>query len=188
MLVEKKRFPRQKLCGEFISPECLTHFDELGILDELSIDAADIERTVFYARNGRSLAVPSEWFADGSHALGLSRAQMDYRLLERARMVGAEGLEDTQAVGVIFENEKVVGVRLKREGETTEIRARIVIDATGRSRMLMREVDKISGAVRGQRVVIAVPHPVQATDAAGAGPIPNFLVGAGLRFPTVINA
>jgi flavin-dependent dehydrogenase len=26
LLVEEKKFPRAKLCGEFISPECLTHF------------------------------------------------------------------------------------------------------------------------------------------------------------------
>jgi flavin-dependent dehydrogenase len=25
-LIEKDRFPREKLCGEFISPECLRHF------------------------------------------------------------------------------------------------------------------------------------------------------------------
>ena len=33
VIVERYRFPRQKLCGEFISPECLAHFDELGVRD-----------------------------------------------------------------------------------------------------------------------------------------------------------
>ena len=26
LLAEQKKFPREKLCGEFISPECLPHF------------------------------------------------------------------------------------------------------------------------------------------------------------------
>ena len=34
LLVEKHKFPREKLCGEFISPECLRHFWELGITPE----------------------------------------------------------------------------------------------------------------------------------------------------------
>ena len=32
VLVERDRFPRHKLCGEFISPECFGHFAELGVL------------------------------------------------------------------------------------------------------------------------------------------------------------
>ncbi len=31
LLVEQKKFPRAKLCGEFISPECQAHFEKLGV-------------------------------------------------------------------------------------------------------------------------------------------------------------
>ncbi len=31
LLLEKERFPRHKLCGEFISPECLAEFARLGV-------------------------------------------------------------------------------------------------------------------------------------------------------------
>jgi flavin-dependent dehydrogenase len=31
LLVEQKKFPRAKLCGEFISPECQDHFEKLGV-------------------------------------------------------------------------------------------------------------------------------------------------------------
>jgi flavin-dependent dehydrogenase len=116
LLVEKKKFPRAKLCGEFISPECLTHFEELGILDEvLSAGSVRLHETVFYARNGKGVSVPSEWFKSDSFALGLSRAKMDARLLMRAREVGVEVLEETQAVSLVIEDEKVCGVRLRNE-------------------------------------------------------------------------
>ena len=36
LLAEQKRFPREKLCGEFISPECLEHFARLGVLERMT--------------------------------------------------------------------------------------------------------------------------------------------------------
>ena len=34
LLVEQKKFPRAKLCGEFISPECADLFARLGVADQ----------------------------------------------------------------------------------------------------------------------------------------------------------
>src|SRR5437763_8723051 len=89
LLVEKERFPRQKLCGEFISPECLEHFAELGVLDEMQkSDGAAISETIFYGRGGRGVTVPSAMFGSVyANAVGLSRAEMDLRLMERAKQV-----------------------------------------------------------------------------------------------------
>jgi len=62
-LVERYKFPRQKLCGEFISPECLLHFDELGVLDQMLAAGGDrIYETRFFETGGRSISVPSGWF------------------------------------------------------------------------------------------------------------------------------
>src|SRR6185369_8181151 len=89
LLLEQKNFPRPKLCGEFISPECQTHFEKLGAAAVMEQSApAKITRTSFYARKGRHVDVPSSFF--GGVALGLSRATMDHNLLERAREVGVE--------------------------------------------------------------------------------------------------
>src|ERR671933_106926 len=116
LLAEQKRFPREKLCGEFISPECLEHFARLGALERMeAAHGACVARTVFYAPSGRSLTVPSAWFAGGGEAaLGLSRAEMDARLLERARESGVCVLEDATLEGVIVEEDAREG---KREDE-----------------------------------------------------------------------
>ena len=143
-LVEREKFPRQKLCGEFISPECLAHFRELGVIDEmLSAGGERITKTVFYEPNGKFVAVPSEWFSQGgAGALGLSRAEMDFRLLEKAKAVGVEVLEETQAIGLLTENE-IAGVKVRDEhGETKEISADLTIDATGRARVLGKLAEK----------------------------------------------
>src|SRR5215470_3380903 len=35
LLLEKSRFPREKLCGEFITPECFNVFDRLGVRERI---------------------------------------------------------------------------------------------------------------------------------------------------------
>ncbi|MCU1266044.1 MAG: hypothetical protein JWM21_2362 [Acidobacteria bacterium] len=137
LLVEQKKFPRAKLCGEFISPECLKHFDRLGVSERmLTAGGRALTQTVFYARGGRSVNVPSNWFDNHTTALGLSRAEMDHRLLERARNVGVSVLEETQATGLINEARRIRGVTLKSKGVARESTAAIIIDATGRTRAL----------------------------------------------------
>ncbi|HEX8688028.1 MAG TPA: FAD-dependent oxidoreductase, partial [Pyrinomonadaceae bacterium] len=113
LLAERERFPREKLCGEFISPECLEHFARLGVSEEMSRGGAQVSETVFYAPSGRGVSVPSAWFgAAAGAALGLSRAEMDARLLARAREAGAVVLEEAALAGVVFEGGRVRGVRL----------------------------------------------------------------------------
>src|SRR5712692_9167145 len=57
LLAEQKKFPREKLCGEFISPECAVHFERLGVIDRmLAAGPARLDETVFYARNGKSVS------------------------------------------------------------------------------------------------------------------------------------
>ena len=142
LLVEEKKFPRAKLCGEFISPECLTHFKRLGVLDQMtSAGGTALSETVFYSRRGHSVAVPSEWFGSGATALGLSRSEMDRRLLDRAKAAGVLVLENSHASGLIREYGSVQGIRLKTVEGVDEYSSLVTIDATGRARALARHMD-----------------------------------------------
>lgn len=142
LLAEQKRFPRPKLCGEFISPECLGHFERLGVMERMVMaSGAQLTETVFYSERGSSVSVPSSWFNEGERgALGLSRAEMDARLLERAREAGVMVLEEAQASHLILEKGSVCGLQLKSMGERSALRVRalITIDATGRASALAR--------------------------------------------------
>ncbi|HTK38463.1 MAG TPA: NAD(P)/FAD-dependent oxidoreductase [Pyrinomonadaceae bacterium] len=140
-LIEREKFPREKLCGEFISPECLRHFRELGVFDKMLSAGGDrITETHFYAVSGKSIAVPSDWFDGGDAALSLSRAEMDFQLLQRARTVGVEVIEEASVVGL---EENALKVRHKN-GDTDEVMGDLFIDATGRSRILSKLVQKRS--------------------------------------------
>jgi len=143
LLIEEKKFPRAKLCGEFISPECLTHFKRLGAMDQMrAAGGASLSETVFYSRLGKSLAVLSEWFKSGTNALGLSRSEMDHQLLERAKSVGVAVLEEAHASLLVRQGEEVCGIRVKTGDVTRDYEALVTIDATGRTRALARYLDR----------------------------------------------
>ncbi len=145
VLIEREKFPRHKLCGEFISPECLKHFKELGVLEEmLAVGGDRISETVFYSQTGKNISVPSDWFkGEINGALSISRAEMDVRLMEKARSLGVSVLEETQVIGLLSENEKVCGVKARVENrETKEIFADLIIDATGRANVLGKLIGK----------------------------------------------
>jgi len=141
LLVEQKQFPRAKLCGEFISPECRRHFDNLGVSDAmLAAGPSAITETVFYSTRGHHVTIPSSWFG-GPAALGLSRAVMDNLLLRRAQESGVNVLEGTSISELIIDGNNVLGVKIKIDGHEQDYRVPLTIDATGRARVLTRKLN-----------------------------------------------
>jgi flavin-dependent dehydrogenase len=169
LLAEQKRFPREKLCGEFISPECAVHFERLGVIDRmLAAGPARLHETVFYARSGKSVCVPSAWFGANGSALGLSRAEMDERLLRGAGEAGVTVLEDAQVADLLFEQAQVRGVSLKSAGNQISYRAPVTIDATGRARSLARRVGRQRSGANRAPLVAFKAHLENTRVAAGA--------------------
>ena len=143
LLAEQKKFPRPKLCGEFISPECCAHFERLGVAERmLAGNPAELSETVFYSKNGAKVSVPSKWFSGGGIALGLSRAEMDERLLRKAIDVGVDVQEDVSVADLLLQDGRVNGVKVKHNGTEQTIAASITIDATGRTRALTRMFER----------------------------------------------
>ena len=137
VLVEQKKFPRAKLCGEFISPECQRHFENLGVAEAIKLSTpAAITETIFYSTRGHHVTIPSNWFGKPA-ALGLSRAAMDHVLLQRARDCGVTVLEGTTITEPIREGHTVRGVKLKTNEQYL---APLTIDATGRAHILSRKL------------------------------------------------
>ena len=152
LLVEEKKFPRQKLCGEFISPECIAHFKRLGVFDQMiGAGGAPVSETVFYSRRGNRVVVPSEWFKSGTQALGLTRSEMDHQLLERAKTAGVLVLEEAHASRLLYAGETIRGMHVRNGEATRDYEARITIDATGRRRSLARQLDP-QRANRGKHI------------------------------------
>ena len=144
LLVEQKKFPRAKLCGEFVSPECQDHFQKLGVARAIVCsEPAPLSETVFYSSRGHQVTVPSSWFGERM-ALGLSRAVMDEVLLRRAVDVGVEVIEGGSVVGPRINADSVNGLRVREGAVEHDFHAPLTIDATGRARILARKLNHAS--------------------------------------------
>jgi hypothetical protein len=93
-----------------------------GVKDQMfAAGPATLAETVFYSRNGSKVSVPSSWFGSDGVALGLSRSEMDERLLRRADAAGATVLEDAQVTDLVFESGRVQGVTLKARSQPEDL-------------------------------------------------------------------
>lgn len=155
LLVEKSRFPREKLCGEFLSPECLNVFDRLGVRQRIfDAGARTIRRFKLFAPDGRCLEIPMAWISDGHElAIGLSRATMDFILLERAREVGAEIREGFQVLPKLHREAGLSFIEGKTDGSTVEkLAASLVIDASGRNGVFSNQLRQEASRFQGSRL------------------------------------
>ena len=146
LLVEKDRFPRDKVCGEFVSAEGCAVLRRLGLLDTVAGKGAmPMDACLLADAKGRSLecALPDLPGA-GRTALGLSRAVFDEALLAHAASRGVAVRDKTTAVSPILDDGCVTGlnVRTGAESDADEaIRASLVIAADGRRSMLQRALN-----------------------------------------------
>jgi menaquinone-9 beta-reductase len=109
-LVEKARFPRRKVCGEFLSAAAWPLLDELGVASRIaSMAGPEVHRVGLFAGRERLAAPMPRSAMFRGRALG--REHLDTVLMERAAAAGAHVVQGDA-----------------RDGS---IKARVVIDASG---------------------------------------------------------
>jgi len=135
-LVDRARFPRDKACGEFLSPGATPLLDELGVTG--AIDAAgarrlDRVRIVADGRPPLELTFPAGDAPAWGYAL--SRRCLDAILVDAAREAGARVVEETRVGGIRRDAEgRVTGVVGRDPGdEPVALAARLVVGAGGRN-------------------------------------------------------
>ena len=143
LLVERARFPRDKVCGEFVSAEGCEVLQRLGVLGELiSVGAPRIDSCRISGRRGNRVDAPLPHPPGrGAPGMGISREVMDAVLLEYAGRCGVEVLQRHEAVAPVIEGSRVRGVRVRRVGHATpgeQLRASLVVAADGRRSMFVR--------------------------------------------------
>ena len=120
---EKERFPRRKVCGEFVSAPTWELLRELGVAQALSAQAGPpVTRVGLFAGGHRiEAAMP-----DASHGRAIGRHLLDAALLDAARAAGA----DVRQPAAVREVERLGEWHHARVGDD-EIAARIVVDTHG---------------------------------------------------------
>ncbi len=136
LVFEKERFPRRKVCGEFLSADALGSLERLGVREDVEARAERIREGELYLRNGRPIA-----FHLPARALGISRFVLDDLLARRAAELGAEFRFGARVRDVAPEG---AGWRVRfSEGlQDAEVAARAVVGAWGRWDALDRALNR----------------------------------------------
>lgn len=137
LLIEKDRFPRNKVCGEFLSAGALPLLERLGVAREIqACRPEEIRAGRLELRGGSSVA-----FQLGKPALGLSRYRLDHLLAAHAEVSGARVRFGTRVLSASPQNG---GFRIHcvTEAHESEVRAAAVIGAWGRWDALDRNLGR----------------------------------------------
>jgi flavin-dependent dehydrogenase len=151
-LFERERFPRFHI-GESLIPETYWVLQRLNMLDKLRKSPFVKKYSVQFVNRQGKLSEPFYFMEHRPHECSQTwqvvRAEFDQMLLDNAREHGVAVEEGVRVLEVLFEGERAVGVRVAGEdGAEREVRAKVVIDASGQSSMIMsrlglREWDEV---------------------------------------------
>lgn len=140
-LFERDHFPRFHI-GESLIPETYWTLRRLNMLGKMQDSHFVRKYSVQFVNQRGKLSEPF-YFVDhkpheASQTWQVRRSEFDHLMLNNAREHGVRVQEGARVLEVLFEGEKAVGVRVKVENQPErEVRAKVVIDASGQSSLLM---------------------------------------------------
>ncbi len=160
ILFDRARFPRDKVCGEFISPAADDLLSELNVLEEIeSFSPLRLGGVAVSAYGGDEVLCPypdRPGSLDPVTSLSFERFQLDQLLINRAKAAGVEVREGHQVSDLIVDEGQVVGVKVRDpERVDFEIRAPLVIDAGGRNAISLRKFDLRKNEKGDKKIALA---------------------------------
>jgi len=132
LVVEKKRFPREKTCGDGLTPRSVRQLEDIGLGDELSQHHRfEGLRSIAF---GKTLELKWPEHPDyPGYGYIVTRHDLDEMVAARAEKAGAAVWQETEALEPLLENGLVRGARVKgkESGKTIDVKARYVVIADG---------------------------------------------------------
>jgi geranylgeranyl reductase family protein len=131
LCVDKSTFPREKVCGDGLTPRGVRALQHLGV-DPTEPGFVRIDGLRVY---GPTVSLDLPWpRLESLPDFGVVRTRhdLDHLLVQRAVKAGARLWERAEALGPLVDDGWVVGARVRREdGEPETVRARYVLAADG---------------------------------------------------------
>jgi geranylgeranyl reductase family protein len=149
-IVDRSRFPREKLCGDTLNPGSLALLDRLGISAGVRKRALAVTGMVVTGPGGTRVVGEYE---SGLRGAAISRHDLDLLLLEEATQAGAAFDAGVMVRGPLLsaDGSHLVGVRVAANAEEHDLRARLVIAADGRHSRLAFNLGLSAYAVHPRR-------------------------------------
>jgi geranylgeranyl reductase family protein len=132
LLVEKKRYPREKTCGDGLTPRAVKELEDLGLAEPL----AEFHRFEGLRSMAHGLTLELPWPDHPDyprHGYVVPRKDLDQMVAERAVKAGATLWQEAEAVEPVAERGIVTGAVIKRKetGRAEPVGARYVVVADG---------------------------------------------------------
>jgi len=146
-ILDRARFPRDKPCAEYLSPQASRILEAMGALALVeNAGAAKLGGMLVRAPNGEHIrgdfAAEHGFSGFRDRGLAIRRRVLDALLLERARAAGVEVLEHTRVTDLVRDvTGRTIGVRtLSPDGAASDVRARLTIGADGLRSVIARSL------------------------------------------------
>lgn len=164
LLFDRARFPREKPCAEYLSPQASRILAEMGALELVeAAGAAQLAGMVVRAPSG--VEIRGEFAAEHGfrgfrdRGLALRRRTLDAILLDRARAAGVRVEEGVRVTDLIRDEAgRVIGVRrTEPDGWASPRHARVVIGADGLRSLVANRLG-VARSSRWPRRIAMVTH------------------------------
>ncbi|MBA2653287.1 MAG: NAD(P)/FAD-dependent oxidoreductase [Tatlockia sp.] len=144
-LIEKKLFPRRKVCGEFLSATNLPLLEKLGLADYyLSTGGPEVQRIGLYAASTILIAPMPPASSQVKWGRALGRELLDTEIINKAQAAGVHLWQPAEAMALQRKSDQFI-CSLKKDNEIIEVTAPVVVVANGSwEKRIDAKVNKIS--------------------------------------------
>jgi menaquinone-9 beta-reductase len=165
LVLDRARFPRDKICAEYLSPQASRILSDMGVLEEIEDShPAHLAGMMVRAPNGKTAS--GEFAANhGFHGfrdkgLAIRRTILDEIVLRGARTAGARVEESTRVTDVARNGSaRVSGVTaVTADGQLRTFRARYVVGADGLRSVIGRRLGLVKTSRIWPRRIALVTH------------------------------
>ncbi len=129
VLADAAVFPRDKTCGDGLTPRAIGELERLGLGDW--VRAHTVSHGLRAHGFGQTLLLPWPGGTLPAYGSAVARTELDDHLRTNALKAGAVGLDGARAVDVRREGGRVVAVVFTKDGETFEVGCQRLIVADG---------------------------------------------------------
>jgi flavin-dependent dehydrogenase len=139
-LYERERFPRFHI-GESLIPETYWVLKRLNMLPKMQQSHFVQKFSVQFVNSEGRESAPFYFWDNKPHECSQTwqvvRSEFDRLMLDNAREHGVDVHEGVRVHDVLFEGDRAVGVRIKSGDAFEEVRAKVVVDASGQNGLIM---------------------------------------------------
>jgi geranylgeranyl reductase family protein len=156
VVVERKTFPREKTCGDGLTPRAVKQLADMGLESAI---ARDHHRFDGLRAVAHGITLELQWPEHPefpSHGYVVRRRDLDQMVAEHAVKSGATLHQGTEALAPVLERGLVAGATVKRKdtGSIEELRARYVVVADGANSRFGRELGTVRDRTYPQGMAI----------------------------------